>query len=710
MVSILFFLLSITICSSKYILKDCSFEIQRLDNETTVDFSKLWLEFESAPVNISLLLHKKQISVPPQIHVYTFENNIRQEGSFNTHDLRHYKGELDDCIVLLKICLHDGYDTIGIDINCKNRSFAVPYKSYKEFYHKLDTKNFRFETKLQVYNATKKELERFKMDSVTLPRHINENLVPSVNIKLRTKRDTRIIHTKYVELQLVLDHDIFSHYHHDVQLSTSVLIDIADALDTIYRTNNIRIVLVAVEIWNEVNKITMSTSADDVLTAFSTYASTHFKTTDNAHLLTATDFDKDLVGLGYVGSMCSKEHSTGVTYFRTNLALQFAIGTVAHELGHNFNMEHDDTSGRSCDCIQQHCIMFSRQFQPIPKYFSTCSKQTLYNFFQTKESACLNNEPEIFLQSKTLCGNNKIDAGEECDCGPEEFCVNSCCDPKTCRFTLGSQCAHGDCCGNCKILSNQTVCRNDGENECDVIDYCNGANSTCVHNYVADGTPCNIDGICYDGNCKSRNLQCKTLWGTVANDANSECYEKINVYGEFYGHCGVINEQSNKYEKCGIEDVLCGNLHCMNVTVVYPIIGFQSRYSKVKTNINGEYETCYGGSADLGKQQPNPGMVADYTPCGVNKYCLNSTCITHNLTPACEHDCGANGKCTNLGICQCNIGWAGSNCTEIVEINYVYPPTTANTIGNGVNKNGGMTSLANGILIFAFVIFDMFIY
>ena len=30
-------------------------------------------------------------------------------------------------------------------------------------------------------------------------------------------------------------------------------------------------------------------------------------------------------------------------------------------------------------------------------------------------------------------------------------CTNDCCDPKTCKLTADSTCAHGDCCENCQV-------------------------------------------------------------------------------------------------------------------------------------------------------------------------------------------------------------------------------------------------------------------
>lgn len=53
------------------------------------------------------------------------------------------------------------------------------------------------------------------------------------------------------------------------------------------------------------------------------------------------------------------------------------------------------------------------------------------------------------------CGNGRLDEGEECDCGTIAECQtsNQCCDPYTCRLTKEAQCATGECCERCKVLS-----------------------------------------------------------------------------------------------------------------------------------------------------------------------------------------------------------------------------------------------------------------
>ena len=49
----------------------------------------------------------------------------------------------------------------------------------------------------------------------------------------------------------------------------------------------------------------------------------------------------NVVGLAFVGTMCSSRNSVGLTQDRQAPASRVAI-TASHELGHIFNMDHDD--------------------------------------------------------------------------------------------------------------------------------------------------------------------------------------------------------------------------------------------------------------------------------------------------------------------------------------------------------------------------------
>uniref|UniRef100_A0A3Q3WYC1 Disintegrin domain-containing protein n=1 Tax=Mola mola TaxID=94237 RepID=A0A3Q3WYC1_MOLML len=65
--------------------------------------------------------------------------------------------------------------------------------------------------------------------------------------------------------------------------------------------------------------------------------------------------------------------------------------------------------------------------------------------------------------------------GEECDCGTE--CKNPCCNATTCKLSAGAQCAAGECCHNCQVMTG-SVCR-PKTGDCDLPEYCTGFSASC---------------------------------------------------------------------------------------------------------------------------------------------------------------------------------------------------------------------------------------
>ncbi|ESO01518.1 hypothetical protein HELRODRAFT_137559, partial [Helobdella robusta] len=91
------------------------------------------------------------------------------------------------------------------------------------------------------------------------------------------------------------------------------------------------------------------------------------------------------------------------------------------------------------------------------------------------------------------CGDGLVTTGEDCDCGglKNDLCSNTCCDPKTCKFTTGSQCSTGLCCdiGSCLLKAAKKVCR-PSQHDCDVEDVCDGQSNFCTDFVKPDGYMC----------------------------------------------------------------------------------------------------------------------------------------------------------------------------------------------------------------------------
>lgn len=98
----------------------------------------------------------------------------------------------------------------------------------------------------------------------------------------------------------------------------------------------------------------------------------------------------------------------------TAKAYHLVATTIAHELGHNFGMEHDHTD---CECPDKTCIMGPSSSFPTPTNWSSCSVDQMINAFKHGIDICLFNKPTTVFRPS--CGNGIVDAGERCDCGPE---------------------------------------------------------------------------------------------------------------------------------------------------------------------------------------------------------------------------------------------------------------------------------------------------
>ncbi|XP_013399533.1 disintegrin and metalloproteinase domain-containing protein 12-like [Lingula anatina] len=375
---------------------------------------------------------------------------------------------------------------------------------------------------------------------------------------------------------------------------------------------------------------------------------------------------------------------------------------MAHEMGHNLGMTHDD--GRTCSsCAHSGGCVMSSVLQSSPLAWTQCSVDDI----NANNWNCLNDAPTASYEKS--CGNGIKEEGEECDCGTAAECptADPCCETTGCKLKSTSQCGDGPCCSNCQFKAKGTSCRAVAT-ECDIAESCNGVSNLCPEdNYLADGTDCNsTTGYCYAGQCRTHESQCQYLFGSTAVKAQDACWDLVNTGGDQYGNCGKLS--NGTYTVCATADILCGKLQCTipgSSGAVLPVIGNSKTGTSVTTTFsNGTTISCNGGDADFGDDAPSPGLTADGTKCGTQKMCLSNRCRSFSeisVGVSCGQvngqTCAGRGYCNQDNQCVCRDNYdPGSNCENTVNENALltcYKCSDADACGGTPNSANSTTEL-----------------
>ncbi|CAL1543516.1 unnamed protein product [Lymnaea stagnalis] len=284
-----------------------------------------------------------------------------------------------------------------------------------------------------------------------------------------------------------------------------------------------------------------------------------YKTYCAAHLFTHQAFSGNILGLAYiapsregaVGGICSPVVRMDNVMSSLNTAwsstknqngdtvlLKQADLVTAH--GHNWGAEHDPESG---DCSPSTVyskgkyLMYPYSvsgYDPNNYLFSPCSRDFISRVLKIKGSTCFTAKS---YDENQVCGNGRIDTGEECDAGfIGRFNLDKCCD-SNCRLINSATCSplNHECCSNCSMSPAGTTCRSYTGINCLESAVCNGYTLECpAPNYRAENSPCLDKGLCRSGVCvpfcESRNLTacaCENLANSCQrccrNNSSSPC-------------------------------------------------------------------------------------------------------------------------------------------------------------------------------------------
>uniref|UniRef100_A0A4W5QU09 ADAM metallopeptidase domain 17a n=1 Tax=Hucho hucho TaxID=62062 RepID=A0A4W5QU09_9TELE len=285
-----------------------------------------------------------------------------------------------------------------------------------------------------------------------------------------------------------------------------------------------------------------------LLEQFSSDIADNASTVCLAHLFTYQDFDEGTLGLAYVapskaqalGGLCPKPYypshsvkkpsylNTGLTstknYGKTILTKEADLVTT-HELGHNFGAEHDPDNIPYCAPSDDHGGKFV--MYPIAvsgdhynnKRFSNCSKISIGKTLRFKAPICFKE------RNSKVCGNSRVEEGEECDPGMLHRNNDPCCSAD-CKFRPESQCSdrNSPCCKKCKFEQAGKTCQEPINATCKGTSLCTGDSSECpAPDNAPDNTICVDSGRCRDGECMTFCEAVQNLQPCACNETYDSC-------------------------------------------------------------------------------------------------------------------------------------------------------------------------------------------
>ncbi|KAI8826643.1 Metallo-peptidase family M12-domain-containing protein [Fimicolochytrium jonesii] len=335
--------------------------------------------------------------------------------------------------------------------------------------------------------------------------------------------------------------------------------------------------------------------------------------------------EKDDAGLWHLMTNCPTGPSVGVAWLKTlcettttvqsssggqqsvsgtgvSAAVQIEWKVVAHEIGHNFGAYHDCsgatnqcpcTDPEACDCCPcTDTCNCNGQFIMHPTdssktdNFSPCSINQICGGFP-KFGTCLKEPGALKTIATGICGNGIREGSEQCDCGTAADCAaDPCCDVG-CKLKPAATCSdkNDECCASCKLKPSGTTCRA-SSGECDIPETCNGVNATCpTDTFKPDRSSCTtttgIKAQCANGQCTSRDLQCKseaaaslTLSGACP-DQQSQC----QLFCQAGTQCVVLQSYFVDGTPCGLSGkAVCKNGDCTGGNILDDALGW------IKTN------------------------------------------------------------------------------------------------------------------------------
>ncbi|XP_059012353.1 disintegrin and metalloproteinase domain-containing protein 5-like [Mustela lutreola] len=542
-------------------------------------------------------------------------------------------------------------------LQLKNISYGIePMEAVSGFVHMI------YEEKYDIVVPLLGETKTYSYNSMYY--HIRKSSERTEFLKL---------YPQYLEIYIVVDKILFDYMGSDVKAVTRKVIQIIGFVNTMFSQLKLTVVISSIEIWSNKNKISTTGNPNNILSRFLEWKYKHIFRPHQVAYLFAFKKHPSFLGATFPGKICNKNFAVGVALYPEGLSLESYTTSIVQLLGFNLGLSYDDPD--TCYCSGDVCTMSPKAVQSGGvKEFSTCSLDDFKYLASQAGFECLQKilpEMPVYKEAqRKVCGNGKLEHGEECDCGIIENCTHKdCCDARICLMKKGKQCGSGECCTlDCKLKPIGIQCRKSLD-ECDFPEYCNGVSSHCVPDtYARDGQSCDSgDAYCFGGRCRIHNKQCKDLIGGASRGGPFACYDEVNTRGDRYGNCGR--------DFCSNPNLLCGKLVCAwphktlisraNLSVIYTHVQDEICVSTFRLNENLPKNswTTYENPEDR-----DDTFVQDGTVCGPEMYCVKFVCVKvqYQITDEeCNSTyCNSHGVCNNLNHCQCEKGFDPPTCLQ----------------------------------------------
>nr|XP_028575323.1 A disintegrin and metalloproteinase with thrombospondin motifs 9 isoform X3 [Podarcis muralis] len=503
----------------------------------------------------------------------------------------------------------------------------------------------------------------------------SKNKTSSVRRKSTRRRTKRFLsYPRYVEVMVVADSRMVAYHGANLQHYILTLMSI---VASIYKDpsigNLINIVIVRLEvIQNEQDGPSISYNAQTTLKNFCQWQQTqnhpnedHPEKHDTAVLVTRQDIcrahDKcDTLGLAELGTVCDPYRSCSISE-DSGLSTAF---TIAHELGHVFNMPHDDNNKCKEDGgkNQQHVMAPTLNYNTNPWMWSKCSRKYITEFLDTGYGECLLDEPSPrkYALPQQLPGYI-YDVNKQCELifGP---------GAKVCPY-MQKQCR-------------RLWCIN-----------ADGAHKGCrtQHTPWADGTECGQGKHCKYGHCVPREREISMTdgaWGTWSpfgacsrtcgggiKNAVRECNRPEPKNGGKYCVGRRMKFKSCNTEPCSKQKKDFRDEQCavfdgkhFNINGLPPNVRWVPKYSGILMKDRCKLFCRVAGNTAYYQLRDR---VIDGTPCGpdTNDICVQGLC----RQAGCDHVLNSKARRDKCGVC----GGDNSSCKTIAG--------TFNTVHYGYN-------------------------